>query len=158
MFDARTTMSAFTKDPDLVYKIAFLQEVSIFAVLQRYRSIYHCHMKSILLTSLIVLATAGKNCKKSPSTALPACIEQRIEAIKKQEKWNPPAEVFEYNYKGKKVYYFSSNCCDQYNTVVDEQCNQICAPSGGLTGKGDQKCPDFKDSAQLVKLVWKDDR
>lgn len=115
-------------------------------------------MKSILLTSLIVLATAGKNCKKSPSTALPACIEQRIEAIKKQEKWNPPAEVFEYNYKGKKVYYFSSNCCDQYNTVVDEQCNQICAPSGGLTGKGDQKCPDFKDSAQLVKLVWKDDR
>src|SRR6476620_5038808 len=137
MFDACTTMSAFTKDPDLVYKIAFLQEVSIFAVLQRYRSIYHCHMKSILLTSLIMLATAGKNCKQYQYTALPACIQQKIEAIKKEPKWNPPAEVNEYNYKGKRVYYFSSNCCDQYNIVLDEQCNQICAPSGGLTGKGD---------------------
>src|SRR6476619_2935699 len=115
MLDACTTMSAFTKDPDLVYKIAFLQEVSIFAVLQRYRSIYHCHMKSILLTSLIVLATAGKNCKQSQSTALPFCIMQKIEAIKKQDKWNPPSEGYEYSYNGKKVYYFSSNCCDQYN-------------------------------------------
>jgi len=158
MFDACTTMSALTKDPDLVYKIAFLQEVSIFAVLQRYRSINHCHMKSILLTSLIVLTTAGKHCTKNQAAALPSCIQQKIEEIRKQDKWNPPAEVYEYSYKGKKVYYFSSNCCDQYNTVVDEQCNYICAPSGGFTGKGDMKCQDFKDSATLVKLVWKDER
>jgi hypothetical protein len=158
MLNARTTVTAFTKDPDLVYKIAFLQEVSIFAVLQRYRYIYHCHMKSILLTSLIALAAAGKHCNKDRVAVLPSCIQQKIETIKKEPKWNPPAEVYEYNYKGKRVYYFSSNCCDQYNIVVDEQCNQICAPSGGLTGKGDLKCQDFKDSAQLVKLVWKDER
>ncbi len=114
-------------------------------------------MKSILLTSFIALAAAGKTCMKS-QPALPSCIVQKIEAIQKQEKWNPPAEVYEYRYKGKTVYYFSSNCCDQYNTVYDDQCNYVCAPSGGYTGKGDMKCQDFKDSAQLVKLVWKDER
>ena len=58
----------------------------------------------------------------------------------------------------KKVYYFSSNCCDQYNMVYDEKCNPVCAPSGGITGKGDMKCADFNEKAEKVRLVWKDER
>jgi hypothetical protein len=64
----------------------------------------------------------------------------------------------EYRYNGKRVFLFSSDCCDQFNQVVDEQCNYICAPSGGITGKGDRKCTDFADKAELVKVVWKDER
>lgn len=115
-------------------------------------------MKSILLTSFIVLATAGKNCNKNKTAVLPTCIQQKIDSIKKEPKWNPPAEVYEYNYKGKTVYYFSSNCCDQYNMVYDDQCNYVCAPSGGFTGKGDEKCRDFNENATKVRLVWKDER
>jgi hypothetical protein len=66
--------------------------------------------------------------------------------------------VEEYRYNGKRVFLFSSNCCDQYNEVVDEACTYVCAPSGGITGKGDRKCLTFKDSAQLVRVVWKDER
>ena len=61
-------------------------------------------------------------------------------------------------FKGMRVFYFSSNCCDQYNVVVDEKCNYICAPSGGTTGKGDGKCSDFLTMAQYIKLIWKDER
>jgi hypothetical protein len=109
---------------------------------------------------LIILAlpfVSESNCKKAEK-ATPDCIEQKIQAIKAQPKWNPPAEVNEYEYNGKKVYLFSSNCCDQFNMVYDKDCNAICAPSGGFTGAGDGKCKDFFQTAKLVRLVWKDDR
>ncbi|MBB1285485.1 hypothetical protein HRH25_13960 [Flavisolibacter sp. BT320] len=90
--------------------------------------------------------------------SLPSCVQARIEAIKKEPRWNPPATVTEYRYEGRTVYLFSSPCCDQYNELWDTDCHYICAPSGGYTGRGDEKCTGFKDKAERVKGVWKDDR
>ena len=115
-------------------------------------------MKSVLFTLVIFLTIAAEKCKRNQEEKIPACIQQKIDQIKKEPKWNPPAEVHEYNYQGKKVFYFSSNCCDQYNIVYDENCNYLCAPSGGITGKGDGKCVDFNENAKEVRLVWKDER
>jgi hypothetical protein len=89
---------------------------------------------------------------------IPSCVQQKIDQIKTQHKWNPPAEVNEYIYQGKHVYLFSADCCDQFNELFDSSCNYICAPSGGITGKGDMKCTDFSATARFVKLVWKDPR
>ena len=89
---------------------------------------------------------------------IPSCIQQKIDQIKVATKWNPPAEVNEYIYQGKQVFLFSADCCDQFNELFDSNCKYICAPSGGITGKGDMKCTDFFDKAQFVKLVWKDPR
>ncbi|HYK55988.1 MAG TPA: hypothetical protein VEV15_05880 [Flavisolibacter sp.] len=114
-------------------------------------------MKSYIFTFVILLLVAAQTIKKGKEE-LPLCLQQKIEEIKQQLKWNPPAEVHEYNYNGKRVFYFSSNCCDRYNVVFDEKCEYVCAPSGGITGKGDGKCADFSTKAQYVKLVWKDDR
>ena len=114
-------------------------------------------MKSVFFTLTIFLTIMAKKCN-APKQGLPSCISKRIEEIKKQPQWNPPAEVYEYSYNGRRVFYFSSDCCDHYNTVVDENCNEVCAPSGGITGKGDGKCDDFKTNAKMVKLVWKDER
>ena len=118
------------------------------------------------MKSLVIFAVAlcvGSMCNKEKAakradSIIPSCIQSRIDEIKKQPKWNPPAEVNEYVYNGKKVYLFSADCCDQFNTLVDSACNPVCAPSGGITGKGDGKCPDFNQKAQLLRLVWKDDR
>src|SRR5690348_3106905 len=99
-------------------------------------------MKSVLFTLTIFLTIAAEKCKKEKEDKIPACIQQKIDQIKKEPKWNPPAEVHEYIYNGKRVFYFSSKCCDQYNVVYDENCNYVCAPSGGYTGKGDMKCED----------------
>ena len=112
-------------------------------------------MKFILL--LLALPLVNEKCGNKADT-IPACIQQKIDVIKKEPKWNPPAEVNEYTYNGKKVYLFSSPCCDQYNNLYDSDCNVICAPTGGYTGKGDQKCLDFSEKAKHVKLIWKDER
>jgi hypothetical protein len=88
----------------------------------------------------------------------PGCILVKIDSIKREPVWNPPAEIYEYEYQGKKVYAISSNCCDFFNTVVDEACTYVCAPSGGFTGRGDGKCKDFFKAAKQIRLVWKDER
>ena len=115
-------------------------------------------MKVFLITPATILSVILQNCQKQNGSDIPNCIQQKIIQIKAQPKWNPPAEVHEYVYNDKKVYLFSSDCCDQYNTLVDGECNYICAPSGGITGKGDMKCTDFSEKAKHVRLVWKDGR
>ncbi|MCW3082127.1 hypothetical protein [Segetibacter sp.] len=101
-------------------------------------------------TAIVSTAAVGQ---KTPS-----CILMRIESIKKEHVWNPPGEVYEYEYQSKKVYTISSDCCDRFTTVVDADCNYICAPSGGFTGRGDGKCTDFFKEAKRLRLVWKDER
>jgi len=106
---------------------------------------------------LLAVPLLNQECNKGKDT-VPTCIQQKIEQIQKEPKWNPSAEVNEYNYKGKRVYLFTSPCCDQYNNLYDSDCNLICAPSGGYTGKGDSKCLGFFEKAKHVKLIWKDQR
>jgi hypothetical protein len=115
-------------------------------------------MKALIFTSCIVLSLAQRQCNRNAAPTIPSCVQARIDSIKQQPVWNPPAEVTEYKYNGQRVFLFSSNCCDQYNEVVDQSCNSICAPSGGITGKGDRRCLDFNEKATLVKVVWKDER
>ncbi|MEI9946958.1 MAG: hypothetical protein WDN26_22400 [Chitinophagaceae bacterium] len=112
-------------------------------------------MKYLLLVLAIPLLS--EQCTKSKN-GIPDCIQQKINEIKAEPKWNPPAQVDEYIYNKKHVYLFSSNCCDQFNIAYDENCNAICAPSGGIAGQGDRKCADFNKEAKYVRLVWKDER
>ena len=107
---------------------------------------------------MLLIPFLGKSSCNKKHNSLPACINQKIEQIKKEPVWNPPAEVNEYVYQDKHVFLFSSNCCDQFNVVYDENCKVVCAPSGGFTGKGDGKCPGFSENARFVRLVWKDER
>lgn len=107
---------------------------------------------------LLLATVVTKDCSKEKPSGLPKCVQLRIEAIKKEPRWNPPAQVDEYRYKGKTVYLFSADCCDQFTVVMDSECQYMCAPAGGLTGKGDRKCDDFFTEAQLVKTAWKDQR
>ncbi|WP_242692006.1 DUF6970 domain-containing protein [Aridibaculum aurantiacum] len=111
----------------------------------------------ILLACITSCATA-KTVKEPAIAAIPPCLQQKIDSIKAQPQWNPPATVEEYTYHGKRVFLLSAPCCDFFSTVVDEDCNYICAPSGGFTGKGDGKCPNFAAEAEFVKVVWKDER
>ena len=114
-------------------------------------------MKKYLLV-LVAFNCMFYSCNKNKVSPVPACILQRIEQIKKEPRWNPAAEVNQYTYNGKTVYSISSDCCDQYNMVVDESCGSLCAPGGGITGRGDGKCADFPEKAQFVRKVWKDER
>ena len=89
---------------------------------------------------------------------IPVCIQAKIDSITKLPTFNPPAEVTEYLYNEKRVFLFTADCCDFFNSVYDENCQYVCAPTGGITGQGDLKCKDFAKNANLVKVIWKDER
>ena len=91
-------------------------------------------------------------------SSIPICIQQKIDSLKQLPVSNPPSQVDEYDYNGEKVYGFSLGCCDMFYAVYNANCNYICAPSGGFTGRGDGLCIDFNEKAKLVKVVWKDER
>ena len=106
----------------------------------------------------LILACHRKSPAATSDKGIPTCIQKKIDSIKQQPVWNPPAEIHEYEYNGKKVYLISADCCDFFTTAVDENCNYVCAPSGGFTGRGDGKCKDFNQNAKMIKVVWKDER
>lgn len=109
------------------------------------------------LIPVVLTALLSFQCNKEDYTDY-SCINRKINRIKSQRKWNPPAQVNEYIYQGKHVFLFSSDCCDRFSELYDENCNLVCAPYGGISGQGDGKCTDFQSTAQFVRLVWKDDR
>ena len=111
----------------------------------------------IYLSVLIVTALLNSECRKT-TMDIPVCVQQRIEAIMAEPKWNPPAQVDEWIYKNEPVFLFSSDCCDQLLMLYDGSCSFICSPGGGIAGGGDGKCADFYESATHVRLVWKDNR
>lgn len=114
-----------------------------------------------LTTWMAVLSCHRKMSAEASAAVLnivPPCIQQKIDSIKQQPVWSPAAEINEYDYAGRKVYLVSARCCDFFSIAVDSNCNYICAPSGGFTGRGDRKCIDFSEKAKLVRLVWKDER
>ena len=115
-------------------------------------------MKSFLFLSVLLSLTASKSCKDGKDQTLPSCIQQMIEEYQSKPSQNPPASIYEYDYNGQKVYYVTAPCCDQLNKLYDANCNIICHPDGGFSGKGDGKCPDFNSAKANEKLIWKDER
>jgi len=111
---------------------------------------------NIVLTGILLVSV--QQCGRDATRAIPDCVQQKIDEIAGEEVRNPPAKVYRYVYKGMDVYYIQAWCCDFPSELYDEQCNLICRPDGGFTGKGDNSCPDFSDIRTGEELVWEDNR
>jgi hypothetical protein len=85
-------------------------------------------------------------------------VKDKIAELQAKPRQNPAAEITEYIFQAQKVYLVSSDCCDQFNYLYSACGDIICAPSGGITGKGDGQCPDFNDQATNARVVWRDPR
>ena len=122
-------------------------------------------MKYLLVLLLFPLFSASECSKKKKSKtgdkivvvkdSIPACVKKLIDDTNKEVPLNAPVQVDEYSYNGKKVFLLTAQCCDQFNTLYDDNCKMICSPSGGITGRGDRTCDNFSKNARFVKLVWK---
>jgi hypothetical protein len=88
----------------------------------------------------------------------PYFINRIIAGFLNQEPKNPPLKIYQYDYNGKKVYFISSYCCDIQSQLYNEDGTLLCAPDGGITGKGDGKCSDFFTARKNERLVWQDTR
>ncbi len=106
---------------------------------------------------LLVALTLG-SCEDLDLVAdVPRCVEREIRKIKREEVRNPPAKVWRLTFDNAIYYYITSDCCDQFNLLYDTNCDVVCAPDGGFTGRGDGNCPDLSE-AIAETLIWEDNR
>jgi hypothetical protein len=110
----------------------------------------------IIFLALIVITLLSSLSSAKPE--IPTCIQKKIDSILAGPVLNPPTRISKYLYRGKMTYLWSSSCCDQFDPLYDGECNRICAPSGGKTGRGDGRCTDFRQTATLLGNVWVDPR
>ena len=104
----------------------------------------------------VFMAMLPVACEKSDlKKDVPDCIESKINEIKHEAVRTPPGSVWEWKVDGKTYYYITSDCCDQFNYLYDDNCNEVCAPDGGFTGDGDGQCPDFQ--GQIIKTLVRED-
>ena len=102
--------------------------------------------------------SCDKNIKPNANNEIPLCINTLIEKIKAEKVRNPPAIIYQTYYKNQEVFYIPAYCCDVYSELLDQNCNLICHPDGGIIGNGDGRCSDFFNSKQTWKIIWQDER
>ena len=108
----------------------------------------------LLLLSLLLTGCTKNDVPKGT----PDCITDRITQLESLSVSNPPAKIWQYTYNRQTVYYIPPKCCDIPSVLLNENCNTICSPDGGITGGGDGKCPDFFKTRTNEKLIWADPR
>ncbi|MCS6991925.1 MAG: hypothetical protein NZL95_08700 [Chitinophagales bacterium] len=108
-------------------------------------------MHGLAALFLLVLTVSQQKCREE---SVPLCIQQMIEDFSRQPPRHPPYSIYSYTYQGRTVYYVQPPCCDQLSKLYDADCNLICAPDGGITGRGDGRCPDFYTTRTHEQLIW----
>ncbi len=115
---------------------------------------------SYVIFHILIIFCCGFTCNKNTSsnTEIPSCIKTYIEKIKAEPVRNPPAIIYQALYNHQEVYYIPAYCCDAFSELLNQDCQLICYPDGGIIGNGDGKCPDFFNSKQSWKIIWQDER
>jgi hypothetical protein len=114
-------------------------------------------MKTYLLVVIaVIILLVG--CSKTTQTGNPAWVDKLIKQFEGDTVANPPLSIWRYDYNGQVVYFVPAHCCDIFSIVYDANGNVVCSPDGGITGKGDGKCPDFFSERTNEQLIWSDSR
>ncbi len=112
-------------------------------------------MTASLLLGLILAGPAA--CANHPSSN-PAWLDRLVAEFEAAPVANPPHRILRYRYRAQTDYYVPPSCCDQPSTLYDETGNRLCAPEGGLSGRGDGRCADFHDRRSDESVLWSDPR
>jgi hypothetical protein len=114
-----------------------------------------------LAVCVLMLLMNSMTCEISAEEyQFPDWVTKLIEKEKTGAVANPPASLSRCKYKGGAVYYLPPRCCDIPGVLYDENGIVICNPSGGLTGRGDGRCPDFFQEYEKrdCVVIWRDSR
>ena len=71
----------------------------------------------------------------------PSDAKRRIAAYEAAPPDAKPEGISKYLLDGRPLYLIPSPCCDQFNYLYTPEGRAICAPAGGITGRGDGRCP-----------------
>jgi len=81
---------------------------------------------------------------------VPNCFKKKVRQndVRIIRKWEVDNQVF---------YSISyNNCADCFTELYDENCEYICAPSGGFSGGGDGNCPTWNGTITTT-VAWEAD-
>mgnify|MGYP006359527517 FL=1 len=111
-------------------------------------------------TAVLLLAlTASSACGQATTRPeRPSWVSALILKLEGEPVANPPASIARYVYRGDTVYYLPPRCCDIQSVVFDKVGKVMCAADGGMTGRGDGRCPDFFETRREETIVWRDSR
>lgn len=115
----------------------------------------------VLLSIVMLILKSGFSAQYKPykqKDEYPDWLKELIAREEIGKVANPPASIWKCIYKSQIVYYLPSRCCDITSVLFTEKGDPICHSDGGLTGRGDEKCPDFFQERKNCELVWKDSR
>lgn len=110
----------------------------------------------VCLTSLLSLSGLGA-CAADRATQA-AWLDTMIARFASEPVANPPRQIRRYRYRDQTVYYVAPSCCDQPSVLYDVKGSAICAPDGGMTGRGDGRCTDFNARRSEETMIWSDPR
>lgn len=105
---------------------------------------------ALLLLALYSACGGSKAASKEP----PKWVTEMIDSFENKVKHSVGASISKYAFDGDIVYYVLMPCCDQFNELYSESGDLLCYPDGGITGKGDGKCPEFDSGAELLETIW----
>jgi hypothetical protein len=96
----------------------------------------------------------------APSTrvevaGVPGWLRIRLADYDAQTGPGAPRAVYAVAYGGATAYYVQSGCCDQLDPLVDADGKLLCHPTGGYTGRGDEKCIAKLPPADQRREVWR---
>ena len=81
---------------------------------------------------------------------LPPLLHKRTQSALRLQ----PQQIWQLTYEGKPAFYLVEPCCDRMNTLHDAAGYARCAPTGGISGKGDGRCPAPLPPSDQMRLVW----
>ena len=81
---------------------------------------------------------------------LPPLLQRRTQSALRLQ----PQQIWALTYQGKPGFYVVEACCDKMNTLHDSAGYAHCAPTGGVSGRGDRRCPAPLPPREQMRLVW----
>jgi hypothetical protein len=88
----------------------------------------------------------------------PAVVDRLMAQFQAEPVANPPRSIWRYDFQGRVVYYVPPACCDIPSALYEADGTVVCSPDGGMTGRGDGRCPTFFEDRRGEALVWRDSR
>jgi hypothetical protein len=105
-------------------------------------TLLHCLTRWLPVALLTACGGAASQAPDFVPTVLdPAAAMQRIAAYEAAPGSTASTGMAKYLYQGNPLWLIPSPCCDLFNYLYTATGTALCAPSGGITGGGDGKCP-----------------
>ena len=101
-------------------------------------------MRPIAIAAMAVLAACANaddgDAELQDRAPSQAAVQREIRRLAADLTATSKLQVVRVEYIGEKAFLVTSPCCDQFNYLYDKNGRVLCAPSGGITGRGDGRC------------------